>query len=64
VAKKHAYKKEIKPKETETKPGEIPKFKSPAKSLWGKITIYIIAAAMILIPIISLIVIIIQNLSR
>ncbi len=58
MAKKHTYQKQHKPKQVETKPGEIPKFKSPAKSLWGKVTIYIIVTAMILIPLVSLIVII------
>lgn len=56
MAKKHTYQKQPNTKEVETKPGEIPKFKSPAKSTWGKVTIFIIIAAMVLIPLVSLIV--------
>ncbi len=50
-------KKEDKP---ESKPGEIPVFKSPSKTAWGKIIILIIVAAMILIPLITLIVLAFQ----
>lgn len=61
MANKHEYKKQPKPKEVETKPGEIPKFKSPAKTLWGKITIYIIIGAMIVLPVVGLIIAIINH---
>ncbi len=40
----------------EKKPGDIPTFKSPAKTLWGKIVIIIIVAAMILIPVIAVVI--------
>ncbi len=56
MAKKNVYQKQPKPKDTDTKPGEIPTFKSPAKSTWGRVTIIVIIAAMVLIPLISLIV--------
>ncbi len=58
MAKKNTYQKQTKGNAVESRPGEIPKFKSPAKSLWGRITIFVIIGAMVLIPLISLIVII------
>lgn len=52
--------KPIKHKNEQSKPGEIPTFKSPAKTAWGKIIILIIVAAMVLIPLITLIVLSLQ----
>ncbi|NLN50376.1 MAG: hypothetical protein GX149_01975 [Acholeplasmataceae bacterium] len=56
MSRKPVRKREPKKKQPQKKPGELPTFKSPAKTTWGKIVILIIAAAMVLIPLIGLIV--------
>lgn len=48
-------KKPIKNKKEPKKSGSVPTFKSPAKTTWGKIVILVIVAAMVLIPLITLI---------
>lgn len=52
--------KPIKNTKDSAKSGEIPTFKSPAKTTWGRIVILIIVAAMLLIPVITLIVLALQ----
>lgn len=58
---KNSKPKKVDTKETKpTKSGEIPTFKSPAKTTWGRIVILAIVAAMVLIPVVALIVMLLQ----
>ncbi len=52
--------KPIKNTKDSPKPNAIPTFKSPAKTMWGKIIILVIVAAMLLIPVITLIILSLQ----
>ncbi len=54
MAKKPVKRDQAKP--AKKNPDEIPTFKSPAKTLWGRIVVLVIVAAMILLPLIVLII--------
>ncbi|MDD2259954.1 MAG: hypothetical protein RBQ63_00305 [Acholeplasmatales bacterium] len=45
----------------QTAPGEIPVFRSPSKTTWGKVVIIIIVSAMVILPIAGLVFILINR---
>lgn len=45
----------------QTTPGEIPVFRSPSKTTWGKVVIIIIVSAMIILPLAGLVFILINR---
>ncbi|MFA5563794.1 MAG: hypothetical protein WDA32_06370 [Candidatus Caldatribacteriota bacterium] len=45
----------------QTTPGEIPVFRSPSKTTWGKVVIIIIVSAMVILPLAGLVFILINR---